>query len=189
MTAIDTVNPSPDLQDENEMIDLFKTLDLEKYQMDYLSSRWLETVQWSKKNAERTRRRYHLLRYTTLVGAMATPVLVLLINSPNPEPIYLPIVRMVVVVISIVLAISVVLADFLDDREQWHRYRSISEKLLAAGWEYFILNDESSLPINRRQGFNSFVNRVENILREQSNDLFVYKHTEKTDEVSIKEAK
>jgi Protein of unknown function (DUF4231) len=60
-------------QDWREIID---SLSLPDPQTRFLVSRWLEYLIWMEKAAQRTRRRYYLLRCLVVVGAVIVPALV-----------------------------------------------------------------------------------------------------------------
>lgn len=145
---------------------LVDALDLSDLQKHFLRSRWLDQVLWMEGRADNARRLYYGLRLTAIIGGVIVPALVSL-NLGGASAF----VRLITVVLSIVVAVSVAVEEFFHQGERWRHYRRTVESLKIEGWHFFQLSG----PYGRRGGhselYADFAERVEEILKR---DVYVY---------------
>jgi hypothetical protein len=145
---------------------LVDALDLSDLQKHFLRSRWLDQVLWMEGRADNARKLYYGLRLTAIIGGVIVPALVSL-NLEGASAF----VRLVTIVLSIVVAVSVAVEEFFHYGERWRHYRRTVECLKIEGWKFFQLSG----PYGRSGGHNElyadFAERVEEILKR---DVDVY---------------
>jgi hypothetical protein len=104
---------------------------LNHLQKEFLRFRWLDQVLWMEKRANHAKVLYYILRMTTIVCGVIIPALVSLgYHSENP-------LFWVVFVLSLLVAISAALEEFLRYGAQWRHYRLKVELLKNEGWLFF----------------------------------------------------
>jgi hypothetical protein len=107
---------------------------LNHLQKEFLRFRWLDQVLWMEKRANHAKVLYYILRMTTIVCGVIIPALVSLgYHSENP-------LFWVVFVLSLLVAISAALEEFLRYGAQWRHYRLKVELLKNEGWLFFQLS-------------------------------------------------
>jgi hypothetical protein len=134
-------------------------------QQAYLTTRWLDQVEWMEGAAKKAQRRYYRLRLVTVVGAVVVPVLVGL----NLDGDAASAVSWLTVAISLVVAASAAVEEFFNFGERWRHYRRTVEALKAEGWLFIELVGEYAPPGSHGAAFPLFAERVEQILREDVN--------------------
>jgi hypothetical protein len=113
---------------------IIKKLKLGDLQKEFLRLRWLDQVLWMEERATNTKVFYYILRLTTIVCGVIIPALVSFgFRSENP-------IFWVVFVLSLLVAISAALEEFLRYGEQWRHYRLKVELLKNEGWLFFQLS-------------------------------------------------
>ncbi len=143
-------------QDFGGMID---ALELEELRKHALRSRWLDQTLWMENQAQKARLGYQTLRLTAIVGGVIIPALVSL-DIAGQAALW---VRLTVIVLSLLVAISAAVQDFFHFGERWRHYRRLAETLKSEGWAFF----QMAGPYRRYTGHNEaylrFAQRVEEI--------------------------
>lgn len=149
-------------QDLGALIDALELPDLNKR---FLRSRWLDQVIWMEGKAEGARTRYYIMRLTAIVFGVTIPVLVgLNIQGPASD-----IMRIVIVVLGLLVAVSAALEEFFRYGERWRHYRQTVEWLKIEGWRYFQLSDPYRKHKSHLEAYAHFADRVEDLIRQDVN--------------------
>jgi hypothetical protein len=138
-------------QDLGALIDKLELSDLQKR---FLHSRWLDQVVWMEGAADGNRMGYYALRLTAIVGAVIVPALV----SLN-----LPILRYIIIILSLLVAISTAVEQFLHFGERWRHYRRTVELLKSEGWQFFQKSGRYKDYKSHTQAYSTFAAQVETI--------------------------
>ena len=151
-------------EDLTSLIDSLGLSDLQKHS---LRSRWLDQVLWMEKRAGSARNWYYTMRLITIVGGVLVPALVSLsFNGTGDE-----IIRWIIFVLSLSVALSAAIEEFMKFGDRWRNYRRTAELLKVEGWQFFQLSG----PYNRRDShahaYPKFATRVEEIIQR---DVQVY---------------
>jgi hypothetical protein len=125
-------------------------------QKEFLRFRWLDQVLWMEKRANHAKALYYILRLTTIVCGVIIPALVSLgYRSENP-------LFWLVFVLSLLVAISAALEEFLRYGEQWRHYRLKVELLKNEGWLFFQLSGRRYRHfLSHAEAYPRFARRVE----------------------------
>jgi len=134
-------------------------------QRHYLRSRWLESLLWMESAANKTRRRYYVLRLATVVGAVIVPALVSINAVGKSESV----VTWLTFGISLVVAASAAVEGFFRFGDRWRHYRATVEQLTSEGWMLNELRGPYARPrATHETAFPTFVDRVEEMLRREA---------------------
>jgi hypothetical protein len=153
------------VEDFNSLID---TLDVDDIQKHFLRSRWLDQVSWMESKAMSAQRWYYTLRLTTVIGGVIVPALVSL-NIDGEAAVWL---RWLVIVISLLVAVSTAVEEFLRYGNRWRHYRQTVETLKSEGWQFFQLAGTYRRYQNHTQAYARFAGRVEEI-SQQDVDVYI----------------
>jgi hypothetical protein len=123
-------------KDLNERIIENKKLKLDDLHKEFLRLRWLDQVLWMEERAKNTKRLYYILRITMIIFSAIIPVLV---GSRLYSGDAITWETWVVFVLSLLVAISAALEEFLRYGEQWRHYRLKVELLKNEGWLFLQL--------------------------------------------------
>jgi hypothetical protein len=115
---------------------IIKNLDLDDLHKEFLRLRWLDQVLWMEERANSTKVLYYILRLTTIICGLIIPALGSRLLSGDA----IRWVTWAVFVLSLVVAISVALEEFLRYGEQWRHYRLKVELLKNEGWLFVQLS-------------------------------------------------
>ena len=143
-------------------------LDLSDLQKRALHSRWLDQVEWLEAEAARARRLYYSLRLITVVGAVAIPALIGL----NLEGTFDEALAWTTFGLSLLVAVSAAVEEFLRFGARWRQYRRTAEQLKSEGWDLFQLSGPYRRFDDHASAYRSFAGRVEAVLR-QDVDYYV----------------
>jgi Protein of unknown function (DUF4231) len=151
-------------KDWGEIID---SLSLPEPEKRFLVSRWLEYVLWMEKAAQRTRRRYYLLRCVVAIGAVIVPALVSLnvIGSAKTAVLW------ITFALSLVVGVSAALEGFFRLGDRWRHYRMRAEELKAEGWDFYQLAGRYAGQDDHRAAFTLFVANVQAILAQEVDEF------------------
>jgi hypothetical protein len=128
---------------------------LNHLQKEFLRFRWLDQVLWMEKRANHAKVLYYILRLTTIVCSVIIPALVSL-GYRSESPLF-----WVVFVLSLLVAISAALEEFLRYSEQWRHYRMMVEILKNEGWLFLQLSGRYHRYIIHDNAYPRFAQRVE----------------------------
>jgi uncharacterized protein DUF4231 len=141
--------------------DLIETLDLSDGERDFLRSRWLKEVRRMEAAAQTARNRYHVLRLTTIVGAVIVAALVGINTVGKTDTA----VSWLTFSLSLVVALSAAIEGFFSFGEQWNYYRRLVGQLEAEGWQFIELaGPYGGEGMQHKAAFRTFVERVTALL-------------------------
>ncbi len=153
-----------------EYSQLIDALDLEVLPKKFLKSRWLDQLNWMEAASRKNQRYYYLFRLVCIVGGVIIPALVSVNAGGTPGAL----VKLAVVVLSLAVAVSAAIEEFLHFGERWRHYRSAAEFLKSEGWSFFQLSGPYREHQNHADAYPDFAGRVEEALRAEVN-LFITK--------------
>jgi hypothetical protein len=150
--------------------DVFESSDiaagLGPLETDFLRARWLDQIDWMARRAAGAKRRYQLLRMTTVIGGVIVPALISIsLGQPSTETW----LRWLTFVVSLVVAISAGIEEFLRYGEQWRHYRRTAERLKVEGWQ-FITRTGPYVHGAPEDAFQTFATQVEQLLGSDVSD-------------------
>ena len=148
---------------KGELGALIDALALTEMQKHFLRSRWLDQVAWMEAKASEAQRRYYRLRLTTVIGAVLVPALVSLETLAGGLG---DAARVASVLISLVVAVTAAIEQFLHFGERWQHYRQTVERLKTEGWFFFQLTGRYSADgATHTALYPAFAQRVEEIIQ------------------------
>lgn len=152
---------------KDDLSDLIEALDLSDFQKHALRSRWLDQVLWMEKRACATRNWYYILRLITIIGGVLIPALVSITFTGTGAVI----IRWITFFISLSVALSAAIEEFLKFGDRWRNYRRTVELLKVEGWQFFQLSGPYSRRESHAHAYPKFATRVEEIIQR---DVQVY---------------
>lgn len=156
---------------ENQLKDnlssLIESLDLSDFQKQSLRSRWLDQVLWMEKRASAARNWYYTLRLITIIGGVLIPALVSITFTGTGAVI----IRWFTFFISLSVALSAAIEEFLKFGDRWRNYRRTAELLKVEGWQFFQLSGPYQRKESHAHAYPKFATRVEEIIQR---DVQVY---------------
>ena len=145
-------------QDLGSLIDALELSDLQKH---FLRSRWLDQVLWMEGKADTCQWYYYALRLVAIVGGVIIPALVSLnVTGKSSTPLGL-----ITILISLTVAISLAVEEFLRFGERWRHYRRTVEILKIDGWQFFQLSGPYKTHSSHQVAYPEFAAHVEEILQ------------------------
>jgi len=136
---------------------------------EFLEARWLGQVNWMEAAAARARRPYYILRLTTVVGAVVVPALVGLQVSGG----FGVALKWITFGLSLLVATSAAVEEFLRFGERWRHYRDTAEHLKREGWLYLQLGGRyRRFNGDHAAAYPTFASRVEAILQAEVKGYF-----------------
>ncbi|RJQ46101.1 MAG: DUF4231 domain-containing protein [Nitrospiraceae bacterium] len=148
-------------QDLNVLIDVLNISDLQKH---FLKSRWLGQVLWMEEKAAIAQVWYYILRLVAIVGGIIVPVLVSLTMSGQANELLL---KGSTTVLSLLVAISVAVEEFLRFGERWRHYRRTVEMLKIEGWQFFQFSGPYRDYKTHADSYSEFAGRIENVTMQE----------------------
>jgi hypothetical protein len=139
---------------------LIESLDISDFQKQSLRSRWLDQVLWMEKRACTARDWYYILRLITIVGGVLIPALVSITFTGSGAVI----IRWVTFFISLSVALSASIEEFMKFGDRWRNYRRTAELLKVEGWQYFQLSGPYQRRESHANAYPKFATRVEEII-------------------------
>jgi hypothetical protein len=122
----------------SELEHIIKKLDdLDDLRKEFMRLRWLDQVLWMEERANKTKVLYYILHLTTIIIGVIIPVVV---GTRLLSGDAITWVTWAVFVLSLVVAISAALEEFLRYGEQWRHYRLKVELLKNEGWLFLQLS-------------------------------------------------
>lgn len=123
--------------------------------------RWLDQMRWMSGKARAAKKRYYFFRLTAIIGGLLVPALV---NVELGD-----MHKLVITVISLLVAISTAVEEFCRYGEQWQHYRQNSEALRTEGWQFVQLvgNYASEQFPKHEDAYPKFASRVEEIIQRE----------------------
>lgn len=106
--------------------------------------------------------RYYALRLVAIIGGVIIPALMSLNvrgATVSGE------VRRTTFVLSLMVAISLAVEEFLRFGERWRHYRRLVESLKNDGWQFFQLSGPYQSHSSHQEAYPAFAARVEEILQ------------------------
>jgi hypothetical protein len=146
-----------------DLASVIDSLSLSEPEKHFLRSRWLEPLLWMEDAAQRTRKRYYVLRAMIAVGAVIVPALV----SLNVIGAAKTAILWVTFAVSLVVGLSTALEGFFRLGERWRHYRRRVEELKAEGWDYYELAGAYKDAADHHAAFPAFAARVQLILAKE----------------------
>ena len=134
-------------------------LDLERQIADYLTSRYLDYLQWLENGANANLRIYYSLRIPALILAATVPALIALDFGA--------VGRTITVVLGIVVAATTGVEHFLNSGQRWRHYRGTAELMKSEAWLYLELAGDYANYTRHDAAFATFVARAEALMREE----------------------
>lgn len=142
---------------------IIDSLKLSAPETHFLRSRWLEPLLWMEDAAQRTRKRYYVLRGVIAVGAVIVPALV----SLNVIGAAKTAILWVTFAVSLVVGLGAALEGFFRLGERWRHYRRLVEELKAEGWDYYELAGGYKDAADHQAAFPAFAAKVQMILAQE----------------------
>ncbi len=149
---------------------LIDALNLEALQKTFIKSRWLDQLYWMESASKNNQRYYYLLRLICIIGGVILPALV----SANAAGALAAVVKAAIVGLSLVVALSAAIEEFLHSGDRWRHYRSAAEYLKGEGWSFFQLSGPYAVHATHADAYTDFAGRVEAALRAEVG-LFITK--------------
>lgn len=146
-------------QDLGGVIDVLELADLQKH---FLRSRWLDQVLWLEGKADTCQFRYYALRLMAIIGGVIIPALVSLNVRGEPTS---GVVSWITFFLSLMVAISLAVEEFLRFGERWRHYRRTVEILKIDGWQFFQLSGPYKSHSSHQVAYPEFAAHVEEILQ------------------------
>ena len=145
-------------QDLGSIIDDLGLSDLQKH---FLRSRWLDQVLWMEGKSATCQCYYYALRLVAIIGGVVIPALVSLnVTGKSSTPLGL-----ITILISLTVAISLAVDEFLRFGERWRHYRRMVEILKNDGWQFFQLSGPYKAHSDHQAAYPEFAAHVEDILQ------------------------
>lgn len=144
-----------------EYSQLIDALNLEELPKKLLKSRWLDQLNWMEAASRKNQRYYYLFRLVCIVGGVIIPALV----SANADGTLGALVKLGVVVLSLAVAVSAAIEEFLHFGERWRHYRSAAEFLKSEGWSFFQFSGPYRQYRNHADAYPDFAGRTEEALK------------------------
>lgn len=147
--------------------ELTEQVELGERERRLLRSRWLDQVVWMERRAAKAQRLYYRLRIVTVVGAVLVPSVVSLTaleGTPGRAA------RIVVWILSLVVAVSAAVEGFFAFGERWRNYRGTVERLKMEGW-LFLQSAGPYAGVPHADAYPAFAARVEELIQ---SDVDVY---------------
>ena len=151
-----------------EYSQLIDALNLEALPKKFLKSRWLDQLNWMEAASKKNQCYYYMFRLVCIVGGVIIPALV----SADVGGATGSLIKVAVVVLSLTVAVSAAIEEFLHFGERWRHYRSAAEFLKSEGWSFFQLSGPYCEHPNHTDAYPDFAGRVEVVLRTEV-DLFI----------------
>jgi Protein of unknown function (DUF4231) len=147
---------------EDTYAELIDTLELGERERRFMRLRWLDQLAWLERAAARASRWYHLLRATTVVGALIVPALVGLQVDGGVRPYAVG----ASLVISLVVATCAGVEGFFRFGERWRHYRESAELLKSEGWSFLQLSGRyRRFNPHHTAAYPTFAGRVEELIQ------------------------
>jgi hypothetical protein len=141
---------------------LIDSLELGERERRFMRLRWLDQLAWTERAAERANRWYHVLRATTVVGALVVPALVGLQVDGDLRPYAVG----AAFSISLIVAICAGLEGFFRFGERWRHYRENAELLKSEGWSFLQLSGPyRRFNPHHAAAYPTFAGRVETLIQ------------------------
>ncbi|MBA2253604.1 MAG: DUF4231 domain-containing protein, partial [Chloroflexi bacterium] len=151
--------------------DVFEASDLaarvQPHERAFLRARWLDQIDYMQRRARTTKRRYHLLRMTTVIGGVIVPALISISLGQVVTDAW---VRWATFAVSLVVAVSAGIEEFLRYGEQWRHYRRTAERLKVEGWQ-FLTRTGPYAEREVQETFQIFADQVEKLLSSDVQDF------------------
>src|SRR3954468_21241324 len=157
------LNPEPfsEVWLRDDLSELIDSLSITEKRKHFVRSRWLESLLWMESAAQRSRRRYYVLRLVTVVGAVTIPALVS-INAVGKTN---AVVTWVTFTISLIVGASAPVDGFFHFGDRWRHYRSIVEEMKTEGWDLHELSGAYAEDGGTHEtDFPLFVKRIDTLL-------------------------
>jgi hypothetical protein len=156
-----TVSGGGRLKEELSAIIESKELSLSSLQKNYLRSRWLEQAARADTGHRRALRSFYVLRMTTVVCAIALPVLVVLsLGGPAPDG-WNTVFRALTILGALVVSGCVAVEQLFDVGGRYRRSERVAGRLLAEGWRFLQLAGPYASYESHSDAFPAFANQVE----------------------------
>lgn len=126
-------------------------------------SRWLDQVVWMNGRANSARRRYQVLRLTTVVGGVIVPAMISVSLGQTTTD---PTLRLATFLVSLLVAVTAAVEGFAQYGDRWRNYRRTVEQLKSEGWQYFLGLGSYRKIADGEEAFRVFASRVEAIIAE-----------------------
>jgi hypothetical protein len=131
----------------------------------YLEERVAQYQQWYDRKSVIAKSRYLNMRAFSVMAGVLVPVL---INLPfDPQPYGVPVFRLIVTLISLLVASSVALESVFHYREQWKNYRS-TEQLLGHEVMAYKAQIGPYRDLSGDDAFKTLVERIEEAIRAEN---------------------
>lgn len=147
------------LREVRLLLSAVAALDLERQIADYLTSRYLDYLQWLENGANANLRIYYSLRIPALVLAATVPALIALDFGT--------VGRTITVVLGIVVAAATAVEHFLNSGQRWRHYRGTAELMKSEAWLYLELAGDYASYTRHDAAFPTFVARAEALMRDE----------------------
>jgi hypothetical protein len=153
---------------DDEMGELIDRLEVTEEQRRFLRSRWLGQVAYMGDRASEAKRRYYRFRLATVIGGLIVPTLVSisLVGSGRFNSDLDFMIRVVMFVVSAIVAVTASVEGFFRFGDRWRHYRVNAELLKSEGWQYLTRSGGYRRIKDPDAVFHAFADRVEEILRD-----------------------
>jgi hypothetical protein len=134
----------------------------------YLAGRWLDQLVWMERRAAAAQRWYYGLRLTAILGGVTIPALVGWQGTATAAMA----ARVAAAILGVVVAAASAVEGLYRFGERWGRYRRSAEALKSEFWQMSQLGGPYREFPTDRAAFPIFVERVEQILRDDVQTYF-----------------
>jgi hypothetical protein len=156
-----TVSGGGRLKEELSAIIESKELSLSSLQKNYLRSRWLEQAARADAAHRRALRGFYVLRMTTVVCAIALPVLVVLSLGGLAPGWWHTASQALTILGALLVSGCVAVEQLFDVGGRYRRSERVAGRLLAEGWRYLQLAGPYASYDSHSDAFPAFANQVE----------------------------
>ena len=149
------------LKEELSAVIESKELSLSNLQKNFLRSRWLEQAARADAGHRRALRGFYALRMTTVVCAIALPVLAVLGTGGLIPGGWGTAARALTILASLLVSACVAVEQLFDVGGRYRRSERVAGRLLAEGWRFLQLSGPYSSYGSHSDAFPAFANQVE----------------------------
>lgn len=135
---------------------LIETLGLDQEQKNYLTSRWLDQVNWMEGRAASFQKSHYRWRVVAIAGGILVPALGAFAKASD-------VAQGAVVIIGLLVALATALEEFFKFGERWRHYRRVIEALRKEWWSYYGQSG-SYTGQDHAAGFCGFAEQVEKLI-------------------------
>lgn len=148
---------------KRDLTQLVDALDLDDLSKQFIKSRWLEQLLWLEYASKKNQTKYYLFRLSCIIGGVTIPALVTLNECGKMDAFVHP----ATIIVSLIVAVSAAIEEFLHFGERWRHYRRTAELLKGEGWSFFQRIGQYRKFDSHAKAYPEFAGRVEDIFQKE----------------------